>query len=1026
MGIRFGRTVMVLAFVSTLLLSAFHPVLASFPVLRWTRVDVPGDKDLLVVTPSEVTGVAAGRNGVVYVIDGENGRMYRSLNYGLAWEDITRRLHRAGATLPATMIAVAPDNEAIVAVITDGGTALYLSMDGGYGWQDTQLPALLNDEVVTALALSPVYTSRDLEYREIAVGTALWGDGDSNGRVLMLQGGRVWSCWRDQEIRVDPDHVGADVSALEYSPAYHRDHTLVVVAATGADVDDDYKDGTWLCIGQRSKDVGTTAWNDVASYPLKIIGAGDAVGLEQIRTSLALPSDFSGVISMTRNLFVGVDRIPDAFDVDDDVYRIESDAVERMNVDGGDDIAIWSIAYRGTRTAGVLLAGEREPVTPGALNVQVWRCEAPFAGTLLWKESVVPPTGPGHAVLAWAPGVSLAYCGTSSRPGVALDESAFSASIDGNHWRQMGLIDTQLTLTDLAVTPDGAKLFLTTSNEWGPESVWQSYSHPLGQQWERVLTVDSDTDAVIIKLSADYENDGTIYVAEHNGHQLAVSHNRGLTWEWCRESREPILDLVVIDAETLYAAIPDGRVMKSVNRGRSWHDPVDTHLDDINMLSRADDGTLFAGGRDGYVAYSEDDGESFLVIKEPVGTGDVQVLPDVGFEQNGWIYAAASGPDEGLRRWKVGVSMCWQQLDDDITRAGEGQRIGGLISGPEGTLYALRVEPVDGSVGGMTRWLCPSCEPCVDHEYDHVIAGLPAGASFEAAPVFVTGYPVGTLGGDDARNDIFAIDSEGQQILLYRDTLCKRGPFLDCPADGAHLDENPCACHRAAVVTFDWERLERVDEYEIGFYYDAAVANRLWSEFSDYAGIVISPRGDTTDFYSGVTYGWRVRTTAPLLSPWSEMWRFYPLLLEVTDLLPAPGATHVDTRPLFMWAGPGTAEAYEFVLATDPEFVNLVVSFTGASALDATWWACDVELAAEANYFWRVRSVSGEARSPWVGSAFTTAPAVEEAAPAPAGMVLVVPDPPAVVADYLVWTLFGLAVLLMSGLIVLVLSTAHR
>ncbi|TFH34411.1 MAG: hypothetical protein E4G93_05390, partial [Dehalococcoidia bacterium] len=68
--------------------------------------------------------------------------MYRSLDYSLSWEDITKYLERAGATLPATLVAVAPDNEGIVAVTTDGGTAVYASLDGGYEWENVNLPAL--------------------------------------------------------------------------------------------------------------------------------------------------------------------------------------------------------------------------------------------------------------------------------------------------------------------------------------------------------------------------------------------------------------------------------------------------------------------------------------------------------------------------------------------------------------------------------------------------------------------------------------------------------------------------------------------------------------------------------------------------------------------------------------------------------------------------------------------------------------------------------------------------------------------
>ncbi|MCK4512129.1 hypothetical protein KAW64_10340, partial [bacterium] len=527
--------------------------------------DTPGANDLTVVSPSEVTDIAAGNHGVVYAIDGENGRFYRSLDYSLDWEDFTKYLERAEATLPATMVAVAPDNEGIVAVLTDGGTAVYVSLNGGYDWEDVYLPSLAGD--VTALAVSGEYVVGDYEYREIAVGTASWGDGLSNGEVYILQGGCGWSYWEEQELTVDdtdPVHVGADVATLAYSEYYSRDNTLLVVCATGSDgtLDAGLRNKTWLCLGERDKADGGTDWNAFTDYPIELLDVGDAAGVSYLRSMLALPADYYSGEADERTVFVSLEREPD---YDDDVYRVVGDTVERMDVDGGSDIDIWSIAYRGNLDGGILLAGEREPTAPGAFNTQVRRTRNPFATSLVWKLATVPPTGPGSAYVVWAPDVSLSYCGTSSQPGVALDESAFSASTYGDLWRQMAIIDTEFTLTDLVVTPDGDDLFLTTANPWGPESVWQSYTDPLGERWERVLTVDSDTDAVMIKLSREYGEDETMYVVEHNGDQVALTHDGGDTWDWQRKSPEPILDFVIVDEDTLYAVIPDGQVMKSIN-----------------------------------------------------------------------------------------------------------------------------------------------------------------------------------------------------------------------------------------------------------------------------------------------------------------------------------------------------------------------------------------------------------------------------------------------------------------------------
>ncbi len=1020
----------------SLLVALVPPVSADVPILEWSEVDTPGVNDLTVVTPSEVTGIAAGRNGVVYAIDGENGHVYRSLDYSVSWEDITKYLFRAGATLPATLIAVAPDNEGIVVVLTDSGTAVYASINGGYDWEDVGLPALAAQ--VTALAISEVYAGPTCELREIAVGTAVWGDDSSDGEVYVLQGGCSWSFWQSQDLTVDSDapiHLGADVAALAYSPDFSNDHTLLVVCSTGSeaslnDGSEDRRSKTFLCLGERDVNDGGTDWGvQSPDYPVQIIDAGDALGVSYVRSTLALPSNYSGDGVHSRTLFASIEREPD---YDDDVYRVVSDTAERMDVDGGTDINIWSIAYRGNTGGGVLLAGAREQIAVADLRTQVWRTEDPLIESPNlpdWEQSDVPPTGPGHAFLAWAPNVSLAYCGTSSQPGVALDESAFSASTYGDVWRQMALIDTEFTLTELAVAPNGLSLFLTTGNVFGPESVWRSISDPLGYRWQRVLTVDSTTDCVMVRLSADYSNDGTVYVAENGGTLLAVSHTRGDVWEWQRSSPQPFVDLLVVSGDTLVAAIPGGLVMRSTNSGRTWEDPVSSQLAEVNMLSRAADGTLFAGGDDGYVSYSTDGGECFVRIEEPVGTGTVQVRPDVAFADNGRLYAAASDPDEGLWRWKLGVSTTWQQLDDDITALGDGQRIGGLLTGDEGTLYALRTEPASDDTGGMTRWLCPACSPCADFEYNHVIEMLPDGASFEATSAFVNSPPVGTLWGNDEMNDIFAIDGAGQRVFLYRDTLCKRGPYLHSPADGSQLDPNACDCTIDNGVAFDWECLTKVNLYDVGFYLDASVADWLFTLNDDCPGLVVSPTDtDPSLFQGGNVYGWRVRTESPVLSPWSEMWRFYPTLLTASNLQPVSGANNVDVSPVFTWDGPNMAGAYDFALATDPDFNKIVVSFSGDTALHTTAWVCDRQLNYGTNYFWRVRSVNGDATSPWTGAAFVTATASSPRSPATGGgSVVIVPvEQQSPVGDYLIWAMFVLAAVLMVGLILLVLRTSRR
>ncbi|GAI48300.1 unnamed protein product, partial [marine sediment metagenome] len=128
------------------------------------------------------------------------------------------------------------------------------------------------------------------------------------------------------------------------------------------------------------------------------------------------------------------------------------------------------------------------------------------------------------------------------------------------------------------MAPDSEFLFVTSSSTFGPEGIWRSFSDPLGKSWERVLQMDTDTNAVIVRLSPDYNNDHTLYVAEVGGEQIAVSHNGGRSWEWWRRSLGPVVDMAVKDEDTVYAALPSGEVAKSTDSGWDWDKPVETTL----------------------------------------------------------------------------------------------------------------------------------------------------------------------------------------------------------------------------------------------------------------------------------------------------------------------------------------------------------------------------------------------------------------------------------------------------------------
>jgi len=1001
------------------------PAQADTAALEWTTVDKPGTRGNTVVSPSEVSEIAIGDDGVFYAVDAEYSRLYRSLTAGVTWENITRWLVDAGAELPASRIAIAPEEPDIVAVVTSDGTALYLSTDAGVTWADTHVPSLAG--TIQAIAISNEYTEAGDSFREIAIGTAVWGGNATTGQIWVLRFGESWASWQNQDLTIDPSHTGGEVSALAYSPDYRNDKTILAVASTGSDVAPAYQNKTWLCLGERNTSARTTSWNTLTGYPVEIISAGDAPGVSQLYSSLALPSDYSSDESLTRQLFVSCDRQPDA---DDDVYWVDDSTAYRMNVNGGNASNISSISYFGTVTSGELLAGDANPVA-GSLTVQVRRTSDPFDPFPRWHLSSVPPTGPGNAKVSWSPDGEIAYCGTGQSPGEALDESAFSASLDGDKWRQLGLIDTTIRLADIAPTPDSETLFVTTYDPFAPEGIWRSAGDPLGRYWECVLAMDTTTDAVILRLSADYDNDDTIYAVEAGGDVMAVSDDCGNTWEWC-EAPEPVTDMVVSDEDTVYVALPGGYVSKTTDGAWTWWDPVETGLSEINMLAIVQNEIILVGGRSGDVAYSTDGGDTFIKIPEDLEDGDVQVAADVNFEENGIIYAATNATDAGIWRWSIGSSDGWEQIDKPITELEEGQQIAGLAVGSEGTLYALRSEPASDNSGGMTRSLNPSAPASKQVEFDLANCGLPLGTAFDPTKVFPNTLPYLKLSEAADQNELWAIDTANQLIYRFRDTLCKSGPTLETPQAGAVIPLGACSCGYVTSLFLHWIELSETETYQAGIYLDPDCTQSVWSGSSNSTGIMAVGGTGTVKLVSGTTYYWRVRSTKPVNSPWSATWSLTPAIGDVqgsalaasAGITPSAGAVNVPIMPAFTWSPVLGATAYEFILARDNLFANVLVSRLGDDALPTTAWRCDRELGYSTTYFWKVRAISATSYSEWVINVFTTEAAASALAPAessvsPSPSLEATPPIP----SHLLWIAAGIGVALIIALLVLTMRT---
>jgi hypothetical protein len=400
----------------------------------------PADGSLIIVPNSDVSHIAVGCDGkTIYAIDAFNARLYKSEFSGFGWVDSSKGI---GGAATWDGLAVAPDDANIVAVVTDGSTEVYLSVNGGTNFHQMGLAGTLKaGERVKCLALSPIYGQGR---RELAIGTST---GNGGGRVLVNISSGTGTTWTDISTGVSgwqppaPPIAGADVFAIEYSPAFAADGTLLAIIASGPPPD---TDDTYLYIGLRDLGTSNVTWNSYSGYPVEICQLGsDTPGTSLTHADIALPADYTGSTPAHRHVYACWTDNPfgsaSAGNPNDDVYRLDDTIGYRLIAR---DI-VCSLAHYGRFSRGKLLAGALN-ARPGIFvpSPQVYCSFNPQSAYPAWQESLKPPTGPSQARVAWSPDGNLAYCGTSAATTGGHDQSAFSFSRDnGLTWNQTGLID---------------------------------------------------------------------------------------------------------------------------------------------------------------------------------------------------------------------------------------------------------------------------------------------------------------------------------------------------------------------------------------------------------------------------------------------------------------------------------------------------------------------------------------------------------------------------------------------------------
>lgn len=875
-------------------------------VLRWGIINTPGSFPQRndIVSPCEITALSASPDGqVLYAVDQPNtglvskiqAGIWKSTDGGISWSsNPTLRITGAlpAPTGPFSNIAQAPDCPEFVAVIsidasTTGRREVYFSEDGGANWTYSgHIPWMYGaDEQAGSLAISPSYTAAGKTVRDIVIGSRIPADGLAQGQIYILSYPGM-AGWKAQGF------TNGDIITLAVSPSYTTDGSLIVMSST--------TQRTYINIGSRDFGINSCLWNTAHGWPVELCPPGQSGGTGSgesriITGSLSTASDFNGAEPAQRIIFAAYDSNGKAIGGGrplDDVYRLNDTIVTGLKVPwDGSSPRITSLSCCTNINGGKLLAGcAKADAATGAATV--WYTSDPFNNSPCWTRPLKPPTGgygTGYAnvILAWVGNGKNALCGTGTgnrdtpakwrNPvdpawmGVALDESAFSVSLDdAESWNQLGLIDTKISnLGSVEASPDGNTIYVSSRNDQGLDSAWRSTTEVIGETWQRVLC--HDCDQPLLKIPPDKEDGSVIFVGARNHGLVMHSRNGGRTWQECLPGII-ITDMAAISSDRLIILQRNGLVRcgSYSTAGWKWSGLIDTGLQSAHTIVALGNNVLAGAGinEDRPVAYSTDWGDHWMLITQPTySSGNRHVAFDDEFKDNRIIYLADDAG--GLYRWSIGTSNRW----DDMVPANSSYY--GIVALPRDIIYAA-YSP--GSSGVDRTLYSRAGIPKGGMSWDSLSSGLNKGVCFTLEPSALTCHS----------DTILAIDSRAYQPLSgegllwgFKDTLAKHGPWLISPKGGTLLGCDPVS-GRNAQVDLRWEQLSLADSYEIEVgkdkWFDLAIR-----EAAPATNPFFSPNDLRFPCYyiapgalpeAGHTYYWHIRvrkaTTGQVIrSPWS-------------------------------------------------------------------------------------------------------------------------------------------------------------
>ena len=628
------------------------------------------------------------------------------------------------------------------------------------------------------------------------------------------------------------------------------------------------------------------------------------------------------------------------------------------------------------------------------------------------------------------------YAGTSGANG------GFARSVDSGATFALTafICDDITTVTDLAVSPnynDDSTMYVVTEGHSGKRILWRTTDG--GATWSAVLTegqvitpTSGSTKTVPsfdkVAISPEFASDTTVFICESGDNpSIWKSTDNGFHFSPLLTkigTAGSITSWAIVDNRKILVGDSLGDFYETTGNGNSWEAAVTITEDEVGLNSIVlspnyeNDGTILASSSRGRVYLSTNKGSSWSELKLSSMSGNIITAFDPDYASNATIYCTDS--DGGVYRYIIGKSTRWVRIDNiggapSIAAATISSGTG-LVVSPNGTLYATD----SSSAGeGVSRCLNPTGDVLSTTKYPY----------FERVNQTVGGSltkKLDSLWLAPGPNVWLWSIFDGDNIYYLEDTLGGSVTLVSPP--------NEASSARVSSVTFSWKEVTSAKEYEIWVNTDKNFGGKTVLQATTPATTYTFK--DIPSAYRGGPLYWKVRVyqQEPMRNPWSGVWSFTVALgggewspsIAPGGVAPSPGATNVSLRPVFQWNAADWATGYEFMLAKDSRFADVVIAKTGNNALPVPAWACDCDLDYSTTYFWRVRAVSETSYSEWGVGVFTTM--AEPVAPAPPVIVEEVPPPvlPTPVTPRTptyIWVIISIGAIMAMAMVILIIRS---